>query len=161
MFIGVIYKITGSCGKVYIGSTVDCKRREINHIYGCRSNSRLLLKPLTFEVIDTREYKLKKTLLLVEQFFIDTIDNVNGQRAYTNTKIRREIKREKNRKHYLNNIENYRERRRTSKARQRENKRRRERTECIYCKSILTIGAIPRHTRTNKKCLEIQKSLNN
>jgi hypothetical protein len=49
-------------------------------------NSRLLLKPILDEIIDTREYILIKSLRLVEQFYLDNINNINSKRAYTNYK---------------------------------------------------------------------------
>tara|TARA_R100000951_G_scaffold97423_1_gene87065 strand:- start:384 stop:872 length:489 start_codon:yes stop_codon:yes gene_type:complete len=86
-FTGYIYKLTGSCGKVYIGSTVDKEGREKKHNSNTNhTNSKLLLKPLVFDVIDTREYRLIRTLRLVEQFYLDNINNINSIRAYTNTK---------------------------------------------------------------------------
>jgi len=86
-FTGYIYKLTGACGKVYIGSTVDFQNRKYGH--NCKANdcnSRLLLKPIVDEIIDTREYILTKTLRLVEQFYLDNINNINCRRAYTNHK---------------------------------------------------------------------------
>ena len=86
-FTGYIYKLTGACGKVYIGSTADYDSRLIGHKSKYNgTNSRLLLKPIIDEIIDTREYILTKTLRLVEQFYLDNINNINGQRAYTNRK---------------------------------------------------------------------------
>jgi len=86
-FTGYIYKLTGACGKVYIGSTVDFDNRKSKH--NCKANncsSRLLLKPIIGEIIDTREYILIKSLRLVEQFYLDNINNINSRRAYTNKK---------------------------------------------------------------------------
>jgi len=86
-FTGYIYKLTGACGKVYIGSTADYDSRLICHKSKSNgTNSRLLLKPIIDEIIDTREYILTKTLRLVEQFYLDNINNINSQRAYTNIK---------------------------------------------------------------------------
>jgi hypothetical protein len=84
-FTGYIYKLTGSCGRVYIGSTVDTVKREVEH--NCKSNgcsSKLLLKPLKFDIIDTRQYRLIRTLELVEQYYLDSINNINQRRAYVN-----------------------------------------------------------------------------
>ena len=87
-FTGYIYKITGACGLVYIGSTNNIVKRKSYHKTGKinSSSSRLLLKPLQFDIIDTREYKLMKTLHLVEQFYLDNTNTINQRRAYTNNK---------------------------------------------------------------------------
>lgn len=90
-FTGYIYKLTGACGKVYIGSTVDFNNRMGGHNFNgnvCRSN--LLVKPIVDEIIDTREYILTKTLRLVEQFYLDNINNINDKRAYGIDKIRQQ-----------------------------------------------------------------------
>ena len=84
-FTGYVYKITGACGLVYIGSTVDMVHRK--HIHNSTTNncsSNLLKKPLQFDIIDTREYKLMKTLQLIEQFYLDNTNTINQKRAYTN-----------------------------------------------------------------------------
>lgn len=87
-FTGYIYKITGACGLIYIGSTTDKITRKSKHKTDKNnsSSSRLLLKPLQFEIIDTREYTLVKTLHLMEQYYLDNINNINQRRAYTNKK---------------------------------------------------------------------------
>lgn len=115
-FTGYIYKITGACGLVYIGSSTNIWRRKISHTYGNSSKSELLKKPLQFEIIDTRDYKLIKTLRLVEQFYIDNNNTVNHHRAYINKKSinyildQKEKRREKCRKYYQNNRDKERER---------------------------------------------------
>ena len=82
-FNGYIYKLTGSCGKVYIGSTVDPVEREKAHNRKSNScSSKLLLKPLKFEIIDTREYRLIRTHELQEQYYCDNINSINSNRAY-------------------------------------------------------------------------------
>ena len=96
-FTGYIYKLTGACGEIYIGSTTDFDTRLIGH--KSKSNgttSKLLLKPIIDEIIDTREYILTKTLRLVEQFYLDTINNINTKRAYTNRKKASKKYREEN-----------------------------------------------------------------
>ena len=90
-FTGYIYKITGTCGRVYIGSTINFENRKSKH--NCKKNncaSRFLTKPLQYEIIDTREYKLVKTLRLVEQFYLDNNNIVNEVRAYSNLELKRE-----------------------------------------------------------------------
>jgi len=85
-FTGYVYKITGACGLVYIGSTTDMVNR-INVHKNTTANdcsSKLLKNPLKFDIIDTREYKLIKTLKLMEQFYLDNNNTVNQKRAYTN-----------------------------------------------------------------------------
>ena len=85
VFTGYIYKMTGSCGKVYIGSTKNISSRKASHKdKNNKTRSNLLLKPVVFDIIDTRQYRLRKTLRLVEQYFIDNINNINDKRAYTN-----------------------------------------------------------------------------
>jgi predicted GIY-YIG superfamily endonuclease len=93
MFIGYIYKITGACGKVYIGSTVNLYQR----IYGHNGSdnqcqSKFLENPLVFEIIRKDEYKLNKTMRLVEQFYIDNIDCINKNRAFMKIKERAPIR---------------------------------------------------------------------
>ena len=87
MFIGYIYKITGACGGVYIGSTVNPKERSKSHrgrlLEG--STSKLLIKPLIFTIIRQDEYILVRTMRLVEQYYIDNIECVNHQRAFLGT----------------------------------------------------------------------------
>jgi len=90
-FTGYIYKITGTCGGLYIGSTINIKRRMESH--NCKNNNcstKLLTKPLQYEIIDSREYKLVKTLRLVEQFYLDNNNTVNEVRAYSNLELKRE-----------------------------------------------------------------------
>ena len=92
-FVGHIYKITGTCGRVYIGSTINFEKRINKH--NCKNNdssSRFLTKPLHYEIIDTREYKLMKTLRLVEQFYLDNNNTVNEFRAYSSSKIKKQKK---------------------------------------------------------------------
>jgi hypothetical protein len=107
-FTGYIYKLTGACGKVYIGSTADFDSRVLYHkskSNGC--NSRLLLKPILDEIIDTREYILIKSLRLVEQFYLDNINNINSRRAYTNKKKYQKKYYEENKKKILEYQKNY------------------------------------------------------
>ena len=101
-FIGYIYKITGTCGRVYIGSTTNFEQRIGKHNSTTNMcSSKLLKKPLQYEIIDTRKYKLIKTLYLVEQFYLDNNNTVNQIRAYSNLFIQR-----KQRKQYrINNKE--------------------------------------------------------
>ena len=150
-FTGYIYKITGTCGRVYIGSTTNIVNRKSQHKFGDNSNSKLLQKPLRFEIIDTREYKLVKTLRLVEQFYLDNNNTINQVRAYANmrnyyykyrynnrekikesqriyTDKNREILNKKNRERYHKNIEKERERGRIYAENNREKKRERSRT---------------------------------
>ncbi len=88
MFIGIIYKITGACGKVYIGSTKNLTKRIYAH--NCSDNkchSKLLEKPLKFEIISQEEYINRNYMRLREQYYIDNIDCVNTNRAtYKNEK---------------------------------------------------------------------------
>ncbi len=92
-FTGYIYKITGSCGKVYIGSTADYhKRRQHHNNKGNQTYSKNLKKPLQFEVIRTDQYKLLQTMLLVEQYYIDIHKCVNKKKAFINPFIRQNYK---------------------------------------------------------------------
>jgi len=101
-FTGYIYKITGTCGMVYIGSTINFEKRMNLHKRENNDTScSLLTKPIHFEIIDSREYKLVKTLRLMEQFYLDNTININKQRAYSNLFIKRKQKKQyhiKNRK---------------------------------------------------------------
>jgi hypothetical protein len=85
-FTGYIYRVTGTCGKCYYGSTKCIYNRKSKHKRLKDCSSKLLQDPLIFEVIDTREYKLIKTLRLVEQFYMDNNECVNIYRAYRNKK---------------------------------------------------------------------------
>ena len=106
-FTGYIYKITGTCGRVYIGSTINFEKRKLYHKMSSKSNessSRFLTKPLHFEIMNSREYKLVKTLRLVEQFYLDNTININKTRAYSNLFIQRKQKKQyhiKNREEIL------------------------------------------------------------
>ncbi len=112
MFIGYIYKITGACGSVYIGSTSKFNRRILYHNYsGNDCSSKLLEKPLKFEIIRQDEYKLNKTMRLLEQYYLDNAINcVNERRAY--------ISENKKGKYYLK--EEYRKYKREYKEKHRE-----------------------------------------
>ena len=103
-FIGYVYKITGACGLVYIGSTIDIENRKNRHNgkNNCCS-SKLLKKPLQFDIIDTREYNLLRTLHLVEQFYLDNTNTINQKRAYTNERSLGYLLRKH--QHYINNKE--------------------------------------------------------
>lgn len=139
-FIGYIYKITGSCNKVYIGSTTNFNNRKRCHNKKVlTSNSKLLVKPTIFEVIDTREYKLTKTLRLVEQWFLDTIENVNGQRAYTGRMLKFKKMRKRQKKY--------------------RDKHKGEIVTC-ECGSIIIKNSISRHKRS-KKHIKLMELLNN
>ena len=92
-FQGIIYKITGSCGKVYIGSTTNYYNRRLAHNYKSNETcSKKLKKPIQFEVIRKDEYKLLRTMYLVEQYYIDIYKCVNKKRAYINSFIRQNYK---------------------------------------------------------------------
>jgi len=116
MFFGYIYKITGACGNVYIGSTINISKRiyDHNNIKQNNTSSRYLEKPLVFKIIRLDEYKLKNTMYLVEQYYIDNIDCVNQNRAYSRKKL--------------------------IKASQRKIKE-----ECIYCKKIFSKVYMEKH----------------
>jgi len=82
MFIGYIYKITGVCGKVYIGSTTNYKSRISSHLSNSNNtSSRFLEKPLVFEIIRQEEFINRNYMRLIEQNYIDNIDCVNTNRA--------------------------------------------------------------------------------
>ena len=108
-FIGYIYKLTGSCGNVYIGSTINYYNRRYQHNTSSNKTcSKNLKKPLQFEVIRKDEYKLVKTMHLVEQYYIDMYKCVNKKRAYTNPFIRENLRKEcyeKNKETYHANKE--------------------------------------------------------
>jgi len=162
-FTGYIYKLTGACGKVYIGSTVDFDTRLLNHKSKYNDcNSRLLLKPIVDEIIDTREYILIKSLRLVEQFYLDTINNINNRRAYTNKKImneyykkyRKENKqkiKEFNREYKEKNKERLREKNKKYYEDNREKIRKlqNEKIKC-ECGCLVTKINILRHKKTKK-----------
>ncbi len=101
MFIGYIYKITGACGGVYIGSTVNYKNRTSSHKYIFNdTSSKYLEKPLVFGIIRQDKYKLVKTMLLVEQYYIDNAINcVNQVRAYLGVKMKKQREKESKKKY--------------------------------------------------------------
>ena len=106
MFEGIIYKITGRCGKVYIGSTTDYNQRKTNHNDNSNNTySKKLLKPLQFEKIRIDNYNLIKTMLLVEQYYIDIYKCVNKNRAYQNRFTRRKYDKKRNKITNQNNKE--------------------------------------------------------
>ncbi len=165
-FTGYIYTITGACGGVYIGSTLRPKQRLCEHLKTGKMmrSVKLLQSPLKMEVIDTRQYKLKKTLRLVEQFFIDNNECVNIQRAYTNRDgmiyknlkkkdylKNREHYRELKRKNYLENKEYYNEKNRQNYHKNKEiyNERRNVRVEC-ECGCMIIKRRIAEHRKTMK-----------
>jgi len=82
MFKGTIYKITGSCGRVYIGSTKNPKIRFNCHSKKYTRAGQLLEHPLRFELIREDNYKFKSNLLLVEQFYINNNDTINKNKAF-------------------------------------------------------------------------------
>jgi len=150
MFIGYIYKITGACGGVYIGSTVNFKNRIKEHnSKKSTCSSRYLEKPLLFKIIRQDEYILVKTMRLVEQYYMDNTNCVNVLRAYTKL----------NQKKYN---KNYRE---THKEKMKQYKKdyyiniASIKIECIYCKTPIMRCNMSHHHKT-KRCLAIQKSLN-
>lgn len=153
MFEGVIYKITGICGKVYIGSTTNYHQRKLNHNTNNHTASKKLLKPLQFEIIRTDNYNLMKTMYLVEQYYIDIYKCVNKIRAYhnrfTRNKYNNELRRNKrkNDKHYL------------QKGRDYNNKRNKIKINCPYCNSLVNTSGLTRHQKS-KKCLKFQASIN-
>jgi len=153
MFIGYIYKITGSCGRVYIGSTVRPKKRFTNHSANSKKKeclSRILEKPLIFTIIRQDEYKLFKTMRLVEQYYLDNNNCVNKKRAYGWKKIGKEEKRQYFREYHNVYSKQYYQNKKEEKGRK---------IECFYCKSFINSSNMLRHQRT-QKCVAIQKSLN-
>lgn len=108
-FTGYVYKITGACGLVYIGATNDMVKRQWKHNSDIHNTScsKLLQKPLQFNIIDTREYNLFRTLHLVEQFYLDNNNTINQRRAYTNRRSLVAILRHRtsNNKYYQKNRE--------------------------------------------------------
>ena len=150
MFIGYIYKITGSCGKVYVGSTSNFKKRKNFHTYATsktnKSSSRKLEKPLVFEIIREDMYKLIKTMYLVEQYYIDNIDCVNETRAFKLDKEKAKKKQKEYRETHREEIKKHMKKYWTIK------------NECIYCKKIVSKIRLSRHHKT-KRCLAIQESL--
>jgi len=168
-FTGYIYKITGACGLVYIGSTTNMIQRK--YVHNCTNNncsSKLLKKPLQFNIIDTREYKLIKTLYLVEQFYLDNNNTINQIRAYTNERslgyllrkqikaniyynknkekfnVKRKIYREKNSEKLNEKAKIY-----YNKNKERINKSRNEKIKCA-CGCLISRGKLSRHKKSKK-----------
>ena len=161
-FTGYIYKLTGACGRVYIGSTVDTVKREVGHnCKGNRCSSKLLLKPIKFDIIDTRQYRLIRTLELVEQYYLDNINTINQKRAYTNSnkakkKYREENKekiKESKKKHYEENKEKIKEKRKTYRE---ENKDKIKQIVKCECGCLINKSVLSRHKKTKKHIKLIQ-----
>ena len=104
-FKGYIYEVTGECGNKYIGSTLNYKNRQYNHLSkGEFSNSKKLEKPLTFRLIRGDSYKLIKTMYLVEQFELDTTPNcINKKRSYCSEEKKKQLGRERSLRWYHEN----------------------------------------------------------
>ena len=83
MIIGIIYKITGACGNVYIGSTTKYRQRKSAHLtHSNGTSSKLLKKPLVFEIIKQEEYIDRNYMRSIEQFYMDNAINcINNNRA--------------------------------------------------------------------------------
>jgi hypothetical protein len=151
MFIGYIYKITGACGKVYIGSTNNFRKRKNRHNSktGNTSSSKLLERPLQFEIIRTTEYNTIRIMNLMEQFYIDLNSSVivNDRRAFVNYKQRREQK--------LKDGKKYREKHKEKIIKYREDnkeeiKKRRTKKVICECGCIINSGSVYRHKKTKK-----------
>jgi len=180
LFTGYIYKITGACGLIYIGSTTNMKNRKYPHNSTANvCSSKLLKKPLQFVIIDTRKYKLMKTLYLVEQFYLDNNNTINQVRAYTNYKslgylLRKKIKDrnyynknkekllEKSKIYYNKNREKKNEKGNIyyNKNKEKISKQRKEKVKC-ECGCLINKYHMPRHKRSPKHInLLNQKSIN-
>ncbi len=159
-FTGYVYKITGACGLVYIGSTNDMVKREWKHNSDIHNNScsKLLQKPLQFNIIDTREYNLFRTLHLVEQFYLDNNNTINQRRSYTNRRSLLALlnNRRGNNKHYQKNREKVLEKNRIYYNKNREKAN--EKIKC-ECGCFINKRNIKRHQKT-KKHLKLINLLN-
>ena len=173
-FTGYVYKITGACGLVYIGSTIDMKNRKYQHNTSTnKCSSKLLKKPLQFDIIDTREYTLIRTLHLIEQFYLDNTNTINQKRAYNNERSLMYLLRK--RKHYSNYNKKNKEKRKINRDNNKEKKKEKNR---IYqennkeriseskkvkiiceCGSLIRKCAKVRHTKS-KKHLKLINLLN-
>jgi len=153
MFTGIIYKITGSCGKLYIGSTVNFAFRKYKH-NNCslnNSTSKLLQQPLTFEIIRTDQYNTVRILRLVEQFYLDIYDCVNKNRAFPNknllsnsAKISKQNYYQKNKKEIVIYSKIYRETNKETIKKYRKNK-----VTC-ECGCVVSMNNLTRHKKTKK-----------
>jgi hypothetical protein len=159
-FTGYIYKLTGACGKVYIGSTNDFDNRISQHNSKYNNcNSKLLLKPILDEVIDTRQYILIKSLRLVEQFYLDTINNINSKRAYTNYKKYQKKYREENKEKIKELGKQWREENKEKKKekdkkfyeenREKIREKQNEKIKC-ECGCVVNKSQLKRHRKTKK-----------
>ena len=154
-FTGYIYKITGACGLIYIGSTVDLEKRKWKHNSNTYNStcSKLLKKPLQFDIIDTREYKLMRTLCLVEQFYLDNTNTINQNRAYTNERSLGYllIKRAKGRNYYYENKQkiNKKTRENYQKNKEKYTLQKKEKIKC-ECGCLISRRNLSTHKRTKK-----------
>ena len=160
MFTGIIYKITGSCGKVYIGSTTDFAQRKRGHNSSRNdSSSKLLQKPLKFEIIRTDEYNTKRIMFLVEQFYLDSVECVNERSSFINRKLYCKKYREDNKeeiklrqkKNYQNNKEKYAEKNKKYRENNKEEikKRSLSKVKC-ECGCVVTRASLFIHKKSKK-----------
>jgi len=154
-FTGYVYKITGACGLVYIGSTNNIISRKSTHktTKNNTSYSKLLKKPLKFDIIDTREYKLMKTLHLMEQFYLDNNNTINQRRAYTNKRSLWYLKRrlQQVNQYYYNNKEQQSQTNKDNYRKNRETRREKanEKIKC-ECGCLISRQNISTHKRSKK-----------
>ena len=160
-FIGYIYKLTGSCGNVYIGSTKNYYQRKFAHNTNYNtSSSKNLKKPLQFEVIRKDEYKLVKTMYLVEQYYIDIHKCVNNNRAYINDFIRKQLDRERKQSNMEQTLKQQRERYQTIKEEKKKKvianyHKTKIQVNCPYCNKQSTNKNLKQHQK-GKKCRQAQ-----
>jgi len=147
----IIYEIVClTTGERYIGSSVKTLKRRIeNHEYNtfrniknkCISKKILLRKNYKSNVIETFETRFLLPILLKEQYYIDTLSNINKKRAldlYKKNKKKRdkEESKERSRNYRNNNQEKIKEFKLKN-------------FNCV-CGSICKLSLKARHLQTNK-----------
>ena len=153
----IIYKLVGECGGVYIGHTVDMRKRENNH--SCFRNdcmSRELVNPIMEEV---EKYPCNNftEARMREQYWMDLYPEcVNKIRAYITEQQRKELQ-EESRIRNFDKPENKEKRRVRAKEYRAENPSyydyRNLPIPCDICGKMTNKRHISRHKKT-KKCMD-------
>ena len=128
---GLIYKITGSCGKCYYGSTVNLKQRLAGHYSDnntCSSNQ--LRKPFTIEVLRDCYISKRKILYVLEKWYI-----LNNECINKNVPLNYKTKQDANRDYYVVN---------NSKIKKKKNRK----NPCCRCGKIVTVANLKYHQTT-------------
>jgi hypothetical protein len=82
----VIYSITCNVtGKIYIGSTVEYEKRKVQHLHNtnkCTSKEIIDGNDYIFDKLEIFLVRYECSKLLKEQWYLDSIPNINNKRAF-------------------------------------------------------------------------------